>query len=444
MGETKLADVSDHRPLTAAMRRRAIVACLIGNLFELFDFGVYGYFAVQIGRAIFPSHDPVVSVLASFATYGVGFLMRPVGAAVLGSYGDRYGRRAALALTITLMAVATGFTGLVPAYSKIGVFAPLMLVVCRLLQGFSTGGEWGGATAFLVEYAPANRRGLYGSLQQLSTGVAQICSISSALLLNTVLSHDALDSWGWRLPFLLGFVLAPIGYYLRSRVAESPEFVRTVEEKALAHAPLRDAVTIHRKAVAICFGLTMIWTVSSYVYTTFLATYATQSLHLAPTVALSGIILGAFANSLTVPVAGYLSDRFGRWPMIVSAAGFLLFSIPLFRFVAAERTFAALGAVAIGAGLLLGLYNGAAPAALCALFPTRVRYTALSVGYNGAVMVFGGFAPFVATMLIRQTGSPIAPSYYVVFCAAVSLIVLCLPLSLYRNGQTGGQQTDVP
>lgn len=207
-------------PLSPATRRRAIVACLLGNLFELFDFGVYGYFAVQIGKAIFPSVDPVVSVLASFATYGVGFLMRPIGAMVLGSYGDRHGRKSALALTITLMAVATGFTGLVPSYAAIGLWAPVLLVFCRLLQGFSTGGEWGGATTFLVEHAPAGRRGFYGSLQH-STGLAQILAIGSALLLNAVLSTPDLEAWGWRLPFLLGFVLAPIGYYLRSRVEES-------------------------------------------------------------------------------------------------------------------------------------------------------------------------------------------------------------------------------
>jgi MHS family proline/betaine transporter-like MFS transporter len=442
MGDPARMDATPTGPPSAAVRRRAIIACLIGNLFELFDFGVYGYFAVQIGRAIFPSHDPVVSVLASFATYGVGFLMRPVGAAVLGSYGDRHGRRAALALTITLMALATGCTGLVPPFSRIGIVAPLMLVACRLLQGFSTGGEWGGATAFLVEYAPPGRRGLFGSLQQLSTGLAQICSISSALLLNAVLARGDLDAWGWRLPFLMGFVLAPIGYYLRARVAESPEFVRTVEAKAVTHRPLRDALTLYRSAVLTCFGLTMIWTVASYVYTTFLATYATQSLRLAPTVALSATILGSLANVATVPVAGWLSDRFGRWPLIVSAAGFTLLSIPLFHFAAAERSFAAVGAVAAAAGVLLGLYNGAAPGALCALFPTQVRYTALSVGYNGAVMLFGGFAPFIATMLIRQTGSPTAPSYYVVFCAAVSLIVLCLPLKPYRDVQSGTQHAN--
>ncbi|MBW8814352.1 MAG: MFS transporter [Caulobacterales bacterium] len=420
--------------LSGATRRRAIVACLLGNLFELFDFGVYGYFAVQIGRAIFPSHDPVVSILASFATYGVGFLMRPVGAAVLGSFGDRRGRKAALALTITLMALATGFTGLTPSYAQAGIWAPLMLLVCRLLQGFSTGGEWGGATAFLVEYAPPGRRGLFGSLQQLSTGLAQLCAIGSALLLNSRLAPADLDAWGWRLPFLLGFVLAPIGYYLRARVAESPEFVRTVEAGAVARSPLVLALTAHRAAVLTCLGLTMVWTVATYIYVTFLPTYATQTLGMAARTALTATILGSLANSLVVPISGLLSDRFGRWPLLVSASGLLLLSIPLFRFAATEQTFGALVVVAVVGGLLLGLYNGAAPGLLCALFPTQVRYTALSVGYNGAVMLFGGFAPFIATMLVRQTGSAIAPSYYVAACALVSLTVLCLPLKAYRAG----------
>lgn len=416
-------------PLSPATRRRAIVACLLGNLFELFDFGVYGYFAVQIGKAIFPSVDPVVSVLASFATYGVGFLMRPIGAMVLGSYGDRHGRKSALALTITLMAVATGFTGLVPSYAAIGLWAPVLLVFCRLLQGFSTGGEWGGATTFLVEHAPAGRRGFYGSLQQVSTGLAQILAIGSALLLNAVLSTPDLEAWGWRLPFLLGFVLAPIGYYLRSRVEESPEYMQSAREKRIPAAPLRMALTVHREAVLTCFGLTMIWTVSSYVFITFLPTFAIQSLGVAPLVALSGTICASLANLLVVPLSGLASDRWGRLPMVISAAGFALLSIPMFMLLAGAPSFAALATVAVVAGGLYGLYNGAAPAVLCDLFPSTVRYTALSVGYNGAVMIFGGFAPFISTMLVRETGSPIAPSLYVVACALASLAVLCRPRS---------------
>ncbi|MDG2522908.1 MFS transporter [Caulobacter segnis] len=420
-----LGSVPAAEPLSAATRRKAITACLLGNLFELFDFGVYGYFAVQIGRAIFPSTDPVVSILASFATYGVGFLMRPVGAMVLGSYGDRHGRKAALALTITLMAVATGLTGLVPSYGAIGVWAPILLVIFRLLQGFSTGGEWGGATTFLVEHAPPGRRGFYGSLQQVSTGLAQILAISSALLLNSVLSPEDLQAWGWRLPFLVGFILAPIGYYLRSRVEESPEYLAAAREKRIPAAPLRVALTTHREAVLVCFGLTMIWTVASYVFITFLPTFAAQSLGMAPTLALTGTICASLANLAIVPLSGLALDRWGgRWPLIASASGFALFSIPLFMLLAQAQSLPALATVAIVAGALYGLYNGAAPTVLCTLFPTTVRYTALSVGYNGAVMIFGGFAPFISTFLVRQTGAAIAPSFYVTACAVATLAVL--------------------
>lgn len=415
-------------PLSPATRRRAIVACLLGNLFELFDFGVYGYFAVQIGKAIFPSVDPVVSVLASFATYGVGFMMRPVGAMVLGSYGDRHGRKAALALTITLMALATGLTGLVPSYAQIGLWAPVLLVICRLLQGFSTGGEWGGATTFLVEHAPPGRRGFYGSLQQVSTGAAQILSIGSALVLNSVLATPDLEAWGWRLPFLVGFILAPIGYYLRSRVEESPEYVANKRRGGPPVAPLRSAFTTHRNAVLLCFGMTMIWTVSSYVFITFMPTFAAQTLGIAPIVALSAVICGSVANVLVVPLSGLALDRWGgRGPLLISAGGFALLSIPLFTLLTANPSFPTLVLVAIVSGVLYGIYNGSAPTVLSLLFPTSVRYTALSVGYNGAVMIFGGFAPFISTFLVRETGAPIAPSFYVTACAVVSLAVLAWP-----------------
>ncbi|WP_296597630.1 MFS transporter [Phenylobacterium sp.] len=415
------------RVLHPAVRRRAIVACLLGNLFELYDFGVYAYFAVQIGKAIFPAADPVTSILASFATYGVGFLMRPVGAMVIGSYGDRHGRKAALALTITLMAAATGLTGLVPSYAAVGLWAPALLVVFRLVQGFSTGGEWGGAATFLVEHAPPGRKGFYGSLQQLSTGLAQILAIGSALLLNAILPPPDLDAWGWRLPFLVGFVLAPIGYYLRSRVAESPEYSRSAEERQAPPAPLRAAFTEHRGAVLTCFGLTMIWTVANYVFISFLPTFAVQSLGMAPTAALSATICASLANIAVVPLSGLAADRWRRTPLVVSAASFAVLSVPLFLLLSASPSFATLALVSVVAGGLYGLYNGTAPAVLCALFPTGVRYTALSVGYNGAVMIFGGFAPLVSTFLVRETGSPIAPSFYVAACAVVSLAVLWRP-----------------
>ena len=412
-------------PNLAVLRRRAVISCLVGNLFELYDFGVYGYFAAPIGRAIFPSADPVASVLSSFATLGVGFLMRPVGALVIGSYGDRAGRKAALVVTVALMATATGLTGLVPSYASIGVFAPLLLVVCRLLQGFSTGGEWGGAASFMVEYAPPGRRGLFGSLQQISTGFGQLMSIGMALVLSSFLDPMSLGQWGWRIPFIVGFLLAPVGYYLRSRVSETPIFERAVENHELAAAPMRLALKEHWRAVLTGFGVTVIWTAGTFIFLTFMLTYAQQTLGISASLASLSTTIGAAVNVVCLPIVGLLSDRFGRKPFLAaSALGFLVLAFPLFHLVVAERSFGALVLVQATGGFLYALINGSASAMLCELFPTRVRYSALSFGYNGAVMIFGGFAPFIATWLIRVTGSASAPSFYVMACAVVSLVAI--------------------
>lgn len=404
------------------LRRRAIIACFAGNLFELYDFVVFGFFAIQIGQAVFPSHDPITSVLASFATYGTGFLTRPIGAMVMGSYGDRRGRKTALSLTITLMALATGLTGFVPTYARAGIWSPILLVLFRLLQGFSTGGEWGGATTFMVEYAPAGRRGFFGSLQQTSTATAQLLAIVSALALNSWLSKSAMASWGWRLPFLLGFVMAPLGYYLRARVAETPAFKRTEAASDLVASPLRLVFTVYRRELVTCFGITTVWTVASYVFITFMATYATQSLHLPASVALRAVVLASLANLLLIPVSGILSDKIGRAPIFIAATvGYLVLSVPFFMYMASARTFTSVALVSLVAGALYGMLNGAAPAMIAELFPTNVRYTALSMGYSGGVMIFGGFAPFICIWLVKTTGSAIGPGFYPSVCALISL-----------------------
>lgn len=402
---------------------RALGSVMVGNWFELFDFVVYGYFAAQIGRAMFPAADPLTSILASFATYGVGFFMRPVGAVVIGSYGDRRGRKSALVLTMVLMAAATGLTGLIPSYASIGLAAPILLVACRLLQGFATGGEWGGATTFLVEYAPAHRRGFFGSLQQLSTSLAIVSAIGAALLLNSLLSTEDLDAWGWRLPFLLGFLVAPVGFWLRAHVAETPAFV--AEAAGPTPAPLREALTHHRRAVLQVFGVTVVWTVGSYIFGAFTATFAAQTLKIPAALVLTGTLIGTVVNICTIPLIGWLSDRFGRWPFLVaSAAGCLILGVPLFAQLDAAPGLWSVVVLTATGGILTGLYSGAAPTFLCELLPTRIRYTAMSIGYNGAVMLFGGFGPFIATLLVRETGLNIAPGFYIMAAAAISLTAL--------------------
>ena len=402
---------------------RALGSVMVGNWFELFDFVVYGYFAAQIGRAMFPAADPLTSILASFATYGVGFFMRPVGAVVIGSYGDRRGRKSALVLTMVLMAAATGLTGLIPSYADIGLTAPVLLVACRLLQGFATGGEWGGATTFLVEYAPAHRRGLFGSLQQLSTSLAVVSAIGTALLLNSVLGAEELDAWGWRLPFLLGFLVAPVGFWLRAHVAETPAF--EAEAGGPPPAPLREALAHHRGAVLQVFGVTVVWTVGSYIFGAFTATFAAQSLKIPSGLVLTGTLIGALVNICTIPLIGWLSDRFGRWPFLAaSAAGCLILGVPLFAQLDAAPGLWGVVVLTATGGVLTGFYSGAAPTFICELLPTRIRYTAVSIGFNGAVMLFGGFGPFIATLLVRETGLNIAPGFYITAAAAVSLTAL--------------------
>ncbi|GJD65718.1 MFS transporter [Methylobacterium frigidaeris] len=414
---------SDH----ARIRRRAIVSCAVGNFVELFDFLIFGLFAAQIGANFFPAGDPVVSLLSTFATYGVGFVMRPVGAIVIGAYGDQRGRKAALILTVGLMATATALTGLIPSYATIGIAAPLLLVACRLVQGFSTGGEWGGAAAFLVEYAPPGRRGLIGSMQQFSVGLALIAGTLMAAILNSTLDPAAMTSWGWRIPFICGFVLAPIGLYLRSKVSETPAFDRAVAQDAVASHPVRDALTVYRRPVLAAFGLSIVGTVGNYTFNIFMPSFASGQLGIAPGTAYTSSAVAAVVLTLFTPVMGHLSDRIGRKAvLLISALGYVVLGYPLFSLVVSHPTGLGLVLTQSIAAFLLAMYAGPLCAVLAELFPTRVRFTALSIGYSLAVTIFGGFAPFIATFLIRETGSPLSPALFVVASALISAVTLLL------------------
>jgi MHS family proline/betaine transporter-like MFS transporter len=426
-GVTHFADLPATSPDAVRSRRRAIISCAIGNFVELFDFIIFGLFAVQLGANFFPAGDPIVSLLSAFATYGVGFVMRPVGAIVIGAYGDRHGRKSALVLTVGAMAMATALTGLIPSHATIGIWAPILLVLCRLVQGFSTGGEWGGAAAFLVEYAPPGKRGFIGSMQQFSVGLALIASTLTAAVLNSSLDKQAMLDWGWRIPFIFGFVLAPVGLYLRTRVLETPAFDRTVSQHHLSAHPVRDSFTIYLRPVLAAFGVAIVGTVGNYIFNIFMPSFATRELGLPPGTAYYSTALSAVVLAVFTPLMGILSDRIGRKPvMLASALGYVVLGYPLFLLPVTLHSAAGLVIAQSVSGLLLAMYAGPLCAILSELFPTQVRYTALSIGYSLAVTIFGGFAPFIATFLIRTTGSPVSPSMYVVFGALISAISLLL------------------
>jgi MHS family proline/betaine transporter-like MFS transporter len=411
-------------PAAQSIRRRAIFSCAIGNFFELFDFVLYGFFAVPISQAFFPAGNDALALINTFITFGVGFLFRPLGAVILGRYGDRQGRRAALVVTIGLMAAATGFTGLIPTYSQIGLLAPLLLLICRCGQGFSTGGEWGGAAAFLVEYAEPGKRGLTGSWQQFSTQIGATGASLSAYLLAQHLAPEAFNSWGWRLPFVFGFVLGPIGYYLRTKVAETPVFERNAEAHKLSRAPLSEAMSSHGTAIVQAFFLSIIGVVANYVMIVFMPTYAIKTLHIDAASALLSATLANFVVMILTPFMGALSDRVGRRPMI-GACGvlYLVFGYPLYLLVG-NGTVEALVIAQLIVAVIQSLYTGTIPVILSEMFPTRVRYTALSVSYGFSVAIFGGFAPFVATWLIVASGNPLAPAYLVMAAGAASAIAI--------------------
>jgi MHS family proline/betaine transporter-like MFS transporter len=328
-------------------------------------------------------------------------------------------------VTIGLMAAATGFTGLIPTYQSIGIWAPIALVICRLLQGFSTGGEWGGAAAFLVEYSPVGKRGLIGSMQQLSTQIGSLSGSLSAALLASNLSEADFYTWGWRLPFVVGFLLGPIGYYLRRKVAETPVFERAVENRTVARSPLATAVGEYRVPMLQAFGLSIIGCQANFTFVIYLVSYAINTMKLPSGSALSRAVASGLIVVILTPVVGFLSDRIGRRPMILACAVLnLIFDYPLFLLAIHGGGFGSLLLALACNAVFQSLYTGTIPSILAEMFPTPVRYTGLSVSYGFAVVLFGGFAPLIATWLVAATGNPLAPAFYIMIGGAISAVAV--------------------
>lgn len=399
-----------------------IVAAVIGNALEWYDFIVFGFFTVVIARLFFPSDSQYASLLLTTATFGVGFFMRPVGGIVLGIYADRRGRKAALLMVIALMTIAIAMIAFAPTYAAIGVAAPLIMVLARLLQGFSAGGEFASATAFLTESAPATRRGLYGSWQMVGQGLAVLLGAILGTLLTRSLTPETLDSWGWRIPFLFGLIIGPVGLYIRRKLDETSAFLQSNRSSA-SQQGAGSVLMAHVKEMLACLGMVVSGTISFYVILIYIPTFARTQLHLPLDQAFLAQSIGLACEVVLIPICGLLSDFVGRKPVMITALVLdLLVTYPLFSWVSASPSFGTLLTMQIILCGLFGVFNGPISTALAEQFPTRVRSTALAIAYNIAVMLFGGFAQFFVTWLIQATGTPIAPAYYLMFGAAVGLL----------------------
>jgi MFS transporter, MHS family, proline/betaine transporter len=417
--EQIVADATTDRstvPATSPPKWRIVFAASIGNALEWFDLLVYGYLAVTISRLFFPSGDETISLLLALGTFGASYLVRPLGALILGAYADRAGRKASLLISIRLMMIGTFVMAIVPPYHAIGVLAPICVLIVRLMQGFSVGGEFGSATSFLVEHGP-DRKGFFASFQWAGQGLAAVLASAFGILIVAALTQEQAESWGWRLPYVFGLLIGPIGFYIRRHLDETPEFISA----PISTAPLRELFSGQLDRVLLAIGIAVVSNSSNYLIL-FMPTYAVTNLKMPASTGFIATLLGGLILTLGSPISGHLSDRVGRTPiMIASGLLFLITAYPAFLLLTALPYLAVVVFVVCWLSLLKTAYSGVLPSLMAELFPTRTRGTGVALSYNISVPIFGGFAPFFAVLLIKLTGDQHAPSFYLILTALISL-----------------------
>ncbi len=414
-------------------KARTVLAGAIGNVLEWYDFALFAYFAPVIGERFFPSTNPIASLLDTFGVFALGFLMRPIGGILFGHIGDRIGRKKALEWSVLLMAVPTTCIGLLPTFAEIGILAPILLTLIRILQGISVGGEYIGSISFLGEHAPAGRRGYVASWAGFGGGFGNLMGSAVAALTTGLLAGPTLDSWGWRVPFLCGIFVGLVGLWLRLGIAESPRFEQAAESGDVAKAPFFEVFRDERRALAQTVGLSLMLSVGFYLPWVWLPTWLATINRPPLPEALTVNTIAMTVMVLMLPLGGWLSDRVGRKPVILAGcAGFVLFSYPLFLLLSRGTFAAALQAQLVFAVLAM-LATGPASATYVELFPTRTRTTGIGCAYNCTQAVVGGTAPLLATWLIGATGVPLAPAFYLMLAAALGGFTALTIVDRYRE-----------
>ncbi|MCD0504646.1 glycine betaine/L-proline transporter ProP [Bordetella petrii] len=422
--------IDDITVIDNAKVKKAVTAAALGNAMEWFDFGVYGFVAFALGKVFFPDASPAVQTIAALGTFSVPFLVRPLGGVFFGVMGDRYGRQKVLSLTIIIMALSTFCIGLIPSYAAIGLWAPVLLLLCKLAQGFSVGGEYTGAAVFVAEYAPDRQRGFLGSWLDFGSIAGFVLGAGMVVVLQTIMAEQAFLDWGWRVPFFVAGPLGLLGLYLRHAAEETPAFTEQLakmdkeDRDAVQERPtvsFREIFSKYRKSLLVCIGMVLVTNITYYMLLTYMPTYLSSSLGYSEEHGVLIIVVVMIGMLFVQPLVGFASDKVGRKPfLLVGSIGLLLLSVPAFRFVGSDNT----GLIFLGLlfiAVLLNCLTGVMASTLPALFPTRIRYSALASSFNIAIIV-AGLTPTVSAWLVEGSGNLMMPAYYLMVAAAIGLV----------------------
>lgn len=418
--------------------RKAVRAAMVGNFVEWFDYGIFGYMAPIIATLFFPSEDRTAALMMTYAVLAMTLFVRPIGGIYFGRMADKFGRKKVLALTILIMAAATGAIGLLPTHAQVGILAPALLIICRLVQGFAAGGEYAGAVTFVVEYGPKKKKAFYASFVGVSVFLGLLAGSSMVGFLSNTLSPESLNSWGWRIPFLLSIPIGAIGLYIRTKLEDTPEFKQVLESSNIDEStPFRDAMRTQWRNMCIFFSFAICNAVASYLFGSYLTTYLIEVANHTKPEALFSNAIALVVLCCILPIGGILTDRYGRKPMIMIASILsAVIAIPAFILAGVGGFESALIAQLMFI-MIFFFITPSVTVSMAEMFPAKVRVTAAAISYNLAFTLFGGTTPFVSTALIKFTGNKLAPAYYMIGVAIFTTIVVAC-FYRERGGRNAG------
>ncbi|WP_040341742.1 MFS transporter [Bacillus smithii] len=405
---------------------RVLIASIVGSAIEWFDYFLYGTVASLVfNQLFFVSKSPTIGLLIAYTSFALAFFLRPVGGIIFSHIGDKLGRKKTLVLTLSLMGISTFGMGVLPTYQVIGIWAPIFLTCLRFIQGLALGGEWGGSVLLAVEYAPKDKRGLFGSVPQMGISVGLILG-TLALSVMTLLPEKDFMSWGWRVPFLLSAILIILGLWIRKGIEETPSFKKAQEKGEVSKIPLVDTLRYHWKEVFIAMGTKVVETAPFYIFGTFVVSYATANLHFSKTSALTAVLIGSVTATILAPFIGMLSDRIGRKPIYVSGiVSTILYAFPYFWLLQQKSVALLIIATVIGLGVIWGSINAVQGTMFSEIFSAKIRYTGISLGYQLGAAIAGGTAPLVATALLAEFHQSYVPvALYIILAALISSIAI--------------------